>query len=156
MATTAHHTEPVDIDADVVAPCGPEELFSLVEDLGRYPEWNGLVTRADAQPDGSWAVDLRGKLGPLARTKRLRMVRAEHRAPEVVVFERAELDGREHSPWRLTATVEPADGASGPASRLRMTLHYGGGLFQPVVDRLLRDEIDRSRERLLALVATGR
>jgi len=34
-----------------------------------------------------------------------------------------------------------------------MTLHYGGGLFQPMVERVLRDEIERSRQRLLALVS---
>lgn len=139
----------MEIDAEVVAPCAPEELFSVVDDLGRYPEWNGLVARAEPQPDGSWAVDLRGKLGPLARTKRLRMVRTEHRPPELAVFERAEVDAREHSAWRLTALVAPSEGVA----RLQMTLHYGGGLFQPVIERLLRDEIERSRARLLALVA---
>ncbi len=148
----AHHTEAVDIDAEVLAPCSPAQLFPLVDDLGRYPEWNGLVARAEAQGDGSWAVDLRGRLGPLARTKRLRMVRAEHRVPELAVFERAEHDGRDHSDWRLTARVE----AEGTGARLRMTLHYDGGLFQPVVERLLRDEIERSRERLLSLVAVDR
>ncbi|HRW37935.1 MAG: SRPBCC family protein [Acidimicrobiales bacterium] len=147
----------MDIEAELVAPCSTERLFSFVEDLSRYPAWNGLVTRATPEDDGSWAVDLRGKLGPLARTKRLRMVRAEHRPPELVRFERTELDGRDHSPWCLTAAVDPAPAEDGrPAARLRMTLQYGGGLFQPVVERLLRDEIDRSRERLLALVAEGR
>jgi hypothetical protein len=77
------------------------------------------------------------------------MVRTELDPPSRVVFERAELDGRQHSPWQLTAEVAPvADGA-----RLSMRLHYGGGLFQPVVERLLRDEIERSRARLRALVA---
>ncbi|MEZ5139083.1 MAG: SRPBCC family protein [Acidimicrobiales bacterium] len=147
----------MDIDAEVVAPCSPERLFSFVDDLARYPAWNGLVTRAEPAGDGSWAVDLRGKLGPLARTKRLRMVRVEHRRPHLVRFERAERDGRDHSAWCLTAAVDPVIDAGQPeAARLRMTLQYGGGLFQPVVERLLRDEIDRSRERLLALVADDR
>jgi hypothetical protein len=34
-----------------------------------------------------------------------------------------------------------------------MNLHYGGGLFQPVIERVLREEIERSRPRLLALVS---
>jgi hypothetical protein len=35
-----------------------------------------------------------------------------------------------------------------------MHLHYGGGLWGPVVERLLREEIERSRPRLLACVTT--
>jgi hypothetical protein len=63
-------------------------------------------------------------------------------------FERREHDGKEHSPWILTADVSTtADG-----SRLTMHLHYGGGLFGPVVERLLSDEIERSKPRLLECV----
>jgi hypothetical protein len=34
-----------------------------------------------------------------------------------------------------------------------MNLHYGGSLWLPILDRLLSDEIERSRPRLVALVA---
>ncbi len=34
-----------------------------------------------------------------------------------------------------------------------MRLHYGGRLWLPVLDRLLTDEIERSRPRLLAKLA---
>jgi hypothetical protein len=34
-----------------------------------------------------------------------------------------------------------------------MDLHYGGGLWGPVLERMLRDEIDASRARLLGLVS---
>jgi hypothetical protein len=34
-----------------------------------------------------------------------------------------------------------------------MRLHYGGRLWMPVLDRLLSEEIERSRPRLLALLA---
>lgn len=139
----------MDLDAALVAPCAPEHLYSWVEDLGRYPEWLEIVTRAEPLDDGSWAVDLRGRLGPLARSKRLRMVRSRHAVPSAVRFERAEVDGREHSPWVLQADVAPhPDG-----TELTMRLHYGGGLFGPVLERVLRDEIERSRLRLLALVS---
>lgn len=139
----------MDLEAELVAPCAPAALFAWVRDLERYPEWLEIVTRAVPLGDESWAVDLRGRLGPLARTKRLRMVRTAVEDPVEVVFERAEVDGREHSPWRLQVQVEPhAEGA-----RLVMHLHYGGGLFQPVIERVLREEIERSRHRLLALVS---
>lgn len=141
----------MDVHAELIAPCGPDELYGWVEDLGGYPRWLEIVTRAEPvdEDDGrlAWAVDLRGRLGPLARSKRLRMVRTVHDG-RVARFERVELDGRAHSPWILDASVE--DHPDG--SRLAMRLHYGGALFGPVLERVLRDEIARSKDRLLALV----
>ena len=151
---TCHH-RPVDVSADLVAPCPPEALFAWVEDLGRYPQWLDIVPRAEAvgaadgDPGPAWSVDLRGRLGPFARSKRLRMVRTEHDAPGRVTFERREHDGRQHARWVLRADVAPAEGGS----RLTMHLHYGGALWGPLVERLLADEIRRSKPRLLALVA---
>lgn len=140
----------MDLEAELVAPCTPEALFAWVRDLERYPEWLEIVTQAVLLDSDSWAVDLRGKLGPLARTKRLRMVRTTLVEPTEVVFEREEVDGRDHSAWRLRASVSPHD----EGARLVMHLAYDGGLFQPVIERVLRDEIERSRHRLLALVTT--
>ena len=100
--------------ADLDAPCTPEELFAWVDDLGRYPDWLDIVPRAVAvepHPDDAgpaWSVDLRGRLGPLARSKRLRMVRTALE-PGRVRFERVEHDGRRHSPWVLEAAVDEAD-----------------------------------------------
>lgn len=139
----------MDVVATLVAPCSTEALFAQVDDLTRYPDWLEIVTRADPIDDGAWAVDLRGRLGPLARSKRLRMVRGATSDPTSVRFERAELDGRTHSPWVLEASVGPHR----EGSELHMRLHYGGGLFGPVLERVLRDEIERSRPRLLALVS---
>ena len=144
----------MDVTADLDAPCAPAELFEWVDDLARYPQWLEIVPRAvpveahpaDAGP--AWSVDLRGRLGPLARAKRLSMVRTELE-PGRVRFERVEHDGRRHSPWILEATVEET--AAG--SCLRVHLHYGGSLVGPLIERLLADEIARSRPRLLALVA---
>jgi hypothetical protein len=164
----------MEIVAEMDAACPPEQLFGWVADLGCYPRWLEIVTRAEPEPadasttapdpagtattedaappsDGepAWAVDLRGRMGPLARSKRLRMARTLHEPGRRVRFERRELDGRSHSPWTLDARVEPrADG-----SRLVMTLHYGGSLFGPVLERVLREEIERSRPRLAALAA---
>ena len=135
----------VDLVAELEAPVPPAELFPWVDDLARYPQWLDIVTRAQAAGPEAWLVDLRGRLGPLARSKRLRMARTVHEPPARAVFERQETDGRTHAPWRLTASVEPAAGGS----RLVMGLHYGGGLWGPVIERLLRDEIEGSRSRLL-------
>jgi hypothetical protein len=149
------HDRRVDVKADLVAPCAPADLCAWVEDLARYPQWLDIVPRAvavparDGDPGPAWSVDLRGRLGPFARSKRLRMVRTEHDRPDRVRFERREHDGREHSGWDLSAEVSAVDGGS----RLTMHLHYGGSLFGPLVERLLADEIERSKPRLLGLVA---
>jgi hypothetical protein len=146
----------VDVTADLVAPCPPAELFAWVEDLARYPRWLDIVPRAEAvagrdgDPGPAWSVDLRGRLGPFARSKRLRMVRTVHEPTSRARFERAELDGRQHSPWVLDATVTEVAGGS----RLNMHLHYGGMLGGPLVERLLAEEITRSKPRLLALVGS--
>lgn len=145
----------MDVTAEMDAQAPPEAVFAWIEDLGRYPEWLGLVSRAEpaeAHPDDegpAWSIDLRARIGPLARAKRLRMVRTEHEAPHRATFERREHDDRSHSPWILRASIAPL--ASG-GSQLTMHLHYGGTMFTPVADRLLRDEITRSRPRLAALV----
>lgn len=146
----------MDVTATLDAPCSPEVLFECVADLARYPKWLDIVPRAvPAGDDGgepAWTVDLRGRLGPFARSKRLHMVRTRYDVPDAVVFERQERDGRSHSPWTLAADVAPGTGGG---SRLTMRLHYGGGLWGPIVERLLSDEIERSKPRLLALLQSS-
>jgi hypothetical protein len=142
--------------ASVSVAAPPVAVFTHLEDLARYPAWTALVTRARPEPPGTdgrpaWAVDLRGQVGPLARSKRLRMVRATLEAPRLVVFERAEADGRSHAAWTLSVEV----GESDRGAQVTMTFRYGGGLWGPVVDRLLGDEIERSKLRLAALVEQG-
>jgi hypothetical protein len=151
---------------DLDAPCSVAELFDSVEDLGDYPEWLEIVERAEAAPahpdddgDAAWLVDLRGRLGPLARSKRLRMVRTVCDAPQRVRFERREHDGRTHSPWVLEGEVSAAvaagtaGSADGTGSRLIMRLHYGGSFGGSVLEKLLGDAIERSRPALLARLA---
>jgi hypothetical protein len=130
-------------------------LFPWVDDLGRYPDWLDIVPRAspsDPHPDDvgpAWSVDLKGRLGPFARAKRLRMVRTGHETPRHARFERVEHDGRDHAAWVLDAAI-----AETPAgSVLTMRLHYGGRLWVPALDRLLAEEIERSRPRLLQRLA---
>lgn len=147
----------MDVHASVEAPVSPAEVFRHIDDLARYPAWLDIVPRAvavDAEPGDAgpaWSVDLRGRLGPLARSKRLRMVRAVHEPPHRVVFERRENDGREHARWVLTAEVAPLDAGS----VLEMHLHYGGRFAGRPVEVLLGQEIERSRPRLLALLAAA-
>jgi len=140
----------VDHRSSVELPAGPDRVFAEVARLDTYPHWLGLVQRAERAPADSgdpgpaWLVDLGARLGPIRRTKRVRMVRAEARPPRLVRFERRELDGGRHSAWVLAAEVAPAAGGSS----LTMTLHYGGAARLPGVDRLLADEVRRAAGRL--------
>jgi hypothetical protein len=139
----------VDLTVELEAPHPPEVVFPWVAELDRYPAWLEIVPKAVTDGADAWLVDLRGRLGPLARRKRIRMARTALDAPRSVRFDRAELDGREHAAWVLEASVAP----TAEGSHLIVRLHYGGGLFAPVLERLLAEEIERSRQRLLKLLA---
>ena len=162
-SSTTGDTADVELTADLTAPCAPDELFGWIDDLGRYPQWMGLVHGAsaiDPLPDGTpaWDVELRARIGPFARSKRLTMVRTVCETDRAVVFERRETDGRSHSVWRLGATVEPGEpGQPDFGCRLEMSLHYGGSLWTGgLMERVLHDEINRSRDRLVRLIAETR
>jgi hypothetical protein len=150
----------MDVVADVSCETTPHAMREVIGDLATYASWLEIVRSADpapaddADPGPAWSVVLQGRIGPLRRTKRLRMVRSVD-DDSAVRFERRELDGRNHSPWVLDASIEPADGGADQTElvTLRMALHYGGSLWVPVLDRLLADEIARSRPRLVALLA---
>jgi hypothetical protein len=148
-----HHNGGVDVIASLEAEVDPDRLHRVVADLGTYPQWLDIVPRAEpvdadpGDPGPAWSVDLRGQLGPLRRSKRLRMVRRRDE-PTLVEFERRELDDRSHSDWVLSARISPGVAVS----TLTMQLHYGGSMWMPMLDRLLADEIERSRARLLAAV----
>lgn len=143
------------VTAVLEAPCTTEAMWAWVAALEHYPSWLSIVPRAVPQDDddgrGAWQVDLRARVGPLARSKRLRMVRTEVVAGERVVFERVEGDGRPHGRWVMAAEVAPC--AIG--CRLTMDLRYDGRFGGAVIERLLADEIERSRPRLLELVSEG-
>ena len=139
------------IERSVQLGATPEAAFSMVDDLGRYPEWMDLVhdvVEAPPAPGGErvWDVELRAQVGPLARSKRLRMVRTVHDPTRRVVFERREVDGRQHSPWILESTLD-ARGAD--TVELTMLLTYGGNLWTgAVLERVLDDHVERGAAAL--------
>ena len=138
------------LETDVACPA----LHEVLADLGRYPEWLDIVARAEPaeSTDGdlgpAWLVDLQGQIGPFRRSKRLRMVRDVSRVCERVQFVRHELGTSSHSPWTLSVDLHsPRSGTT----NLSVQLYYGGRLWVPVLDRVLRDEIERSKPRLVEL-----
>lgn len=153
----------MEVRAELIAPCPPEALFAWVDDLARYPAWMGLVHRAEpeeasgAAGPSAWSVELRGRVGPLARSKRLRMVRTHVEPPSFVRFERQEVDGRRHSSWVLDARVaplapDPSPDPNARHSRLEMALQYEGLWWSPLLERVLLEQIESARDRLLTLV----
>ena len=91
------------------------QVFEQVASLENYPAWLRMVHRVE--PDGTeagrpaWHVELRARVGPLTRSKRLRMVRTVFEPQRHVKFERVQDDDRDHAEWILEATVD--DGAAG-------------------------------------------
>jgi hypothetical protein len=85
------------------------------------------------------------------------MVRTEADPGRTVRFERVEQDGRRHAAWMMEARVTPdataASGAARPASLLVVRLRYAGSFGTGLLERALRDEIERGRERLAAALS---
>ena len=141
----------MDLVASVEVPVSVEKLFDYVADLANYSSWLEFVHKVElvgesTETDTTWLVELRAKLGVLARSKRLRMTRTLCEHPKVVVFERREQDSRRHSEWILRATVcQTATGA-----KLETNLHYSGNLFTGgMLERALSDQIATGREKLI-------
>ncbi|MDJ0770408.1 MAG: SRPBCC family protein [Ilumatobacter sp.] len=138
----------------VVVPAAPAIVFPHVARLDAYPSWLGLVHQA--VPDGgeadrpAWLVELRARVGPVARSKQLRMQRIDLVDERLAVFERAEQDGREHARWALRAELEPVE----EGTQVTMHLAYDGRLWVGgILERVLDEEIRRGRTGLTRLVA---
>lgn len=134
----------------------PERLHEIVSDLTTYPSWLGLVSKVEPAPvsddDAGPAhlVTLRANVGPLARSKRLRMVRTECTAPCSVRFARFETDGRNHSDWVMSSQVAPTDGGS----EVRVRLIYEGQLWDRLIEGVLERAVDEAVPRLSRLAQT--
>ena len=145
-----HKTIEIELDAQ------PHAVYDIVADLGTYAAWLELVSkvtpaeRVPSDPGPAWTVTLRATVGPLARSKRLRMVRVQSTRPRHVRFERAETDGRRHAPWVLDSTVSPVGG--GVRSHLRVDLSYGGRLWSSPLEAVLGSQVDSAILGLRGLV----
>ena len=92
-------------------------------------------------------MTLRAKVGPFARSKRLRMVRTIHQPCSHARFERMELDGREHSAWMLEAKISEADNGS----KVAMMLSYSGHLWSGILDAVLAVQVSKATKNLQRL-----
>jgi hypothetical protein len=132
-------------------------VFPFIARLDAYPGWLPLVHAAEPvgeQPKPAWLVELRTRIGPLARSKRLTMQRQEIEHDQFVVFERAETDGREHARWALRAELRPIGAGE---TELTMHLAYDGALWTGgLLEKVLDEEIRRGRAGLVELVSAER
>lgn len=140
----------------VVVAASPGVVFPFVATLDQYPHWLGLVHDVESTPtlDGelgpSWLVEIRARVGPFTRSKRLRMTRTTHDFEIAAEFERAEVDGRDHARWALRAELNELTNG---ATEVTMHLAYDGDLWGGVLlERVLEQEIKRGRAGLAALV----
>jgi hypothetical protein len=127
-----------------------EAIMPVVGDLATYPSWLDLVHTADRveREDGTYLITLRAKVGPFARSKKLRMVRTEL-TDNSARFERAETDGREHSNWVMSIEATPA--ATG-GSDLEIALAYDGDLWSGPLQLILDAQANKAGRKLDAFV----
>ncbi|HEY2430129.1 MAG TPA: hypothetical protein VGI06_14420 [Acidimicrobiales bacterium] len=147
----------MDFRVAVELPCAQERAHAELAALDRYPDWLSIVQEvatapADpADPGPAWWVGVGARVGPLRRTKRVRMVRTVDE-PARVLFARREVDGSAHGPWLLAVELESRPGS--PAATFTMvSLHYGGSAWLPLLDAVLAREARAAAARLRARVA---
>ena len=134
----------------VVLPASGERVFDYLCDLNSYADLIPLVHAvAGSMSAGErvWDVELRAKVGPFARSKKLRMKRSVCEPYEKIVFVRDENDSREHADWTLEVDVA----ANGAGCAVEIKLEYGGRLWTAgVMERVLHDNIEEGTRRLTA------
>jgi carbon monoxide dehydrogenase subunit G len=132
----------------VDVPAALDEVRPFVEDLASYPTWMPMVHNVSALASDVWSVELRAKVGVFARSKMLRMRRSINEE-NVIVFERDEDDGRQHSPWVMRVSITPS--ASG--TNVTIDLSYGGTLWSAgILDRVLASQVDAGKAGLVRAV----
>ncbi len=117
------------------------EVFAVMADLSNYRELIPLVHSvkqvASSEP-WLWEVELRAKVGPFARSKKLTMTRTVNESPNRLVFARHETDNRDHAQWTLSVDITDA----GAATQISLHLLYGGRLWTGgVLEKILHDNI---------------
>jgi hypothetical protein len=69
--------------------------------------------------------------------------------PQQIVFERDEIDGRRHSPWKMSVVLQPA----GAGCAVTVDLSYGGNLWTAgILDRVLAAQVDAGKSGLARIV----
>jgi hypothetical protein len=138
------------VEADLPAPVSV--VHDRLADLSGYPAWAGIVRGATREPgpEPAWSVEVGARVGLIRLTKRVRMVRAVDETARLE-FERAELDGAEHSSWVLTVELREKAGPN-PVTFAKVAFSYAGIGWVPGLDAVLAIEARRSARRLRGLL----
>jgi carbon monoxide dehydrogenase subunit G len=129
------------VTASAVVPAPPEDVFALLSDTERYPEWvtgTNAVTRTDGPAaEGSTYDEINPILGPWKASTKWQVV--EHEAPRRSVHRTGDipLSGS----FEVVMEVAPEGGASEVTITLRGEPAYGpvGAVFA----RLMKGQVDR-------------
>lgn len=131
--------------SSVVLGVPAEQVRPWLAGLDSYPAWMPLVHAARQVGPDVWDVEIRARVGPLARSKRLRMRRAVDQ-PSRIVFVREETDGRVHAPWTLEVCID----AQGDGCSVSVELVYGGSLWTGgLLDKVLAQQIEAGKAGLV-------
>jgi uncharacterized protein YndB with AHSA1/START domain len=124
-----------------------DDVFHLITDIGRLPEWNAVITRvveplADLVPDREWVVELRS----LGNSWRSRSVVLEYDATSRRFSYRSRTDDGNPSYGDWTWKVDPdADGSRVTVSwDLHPRTFWRRTLLVRIRNRQLRGEVRKS------------
>ena len=132
----------------VDVPSTMSAVRPFVDDLASYPAWMPMVHNVSVLADDVWSVELRAKVGVFARSKALRMRRTMNEE-NIILFERDEDDGRQHSPWVMRVTLAPSE----LGTNVTIDLSYGGTLWTAgILDRVLASQVDAGKAGLVRAV----
>jgi carbon monoxide dehydrogenase subunit G len=135
----------LEVTASTVVPAAPEEVFTLLCDTRRYPEWvtgTDAVTRTDGPAaEGSTYDEVNGILGPWKAKTKWRVVEHEptrrswHSTGDIPLS----------SQFDVVMEVAPEGDASRVAITLRGEPAYGA--FGAAFARLMQGQVDRDNRR---------
>ena len=133
------------VTSSAVVPASPEQVFELLCDTARYPEWvtaTSAVPRTDGPArEGSSYDEVNPILGPWKASTTWRVI--EHEPPRRTVHETGDLPLS--SRFEVVMEVAP----EGDASRVALTLRGEPALgpLGAVFASLMRGQVDRDNRR---------
>lgn len=133
------------VTASAVVPASQEQVFELISETARYPEWvigTDAVTRTDGTArEGSTYDEVNPILGPWKANTHWRVV--EYEAPRRQRHETGDIPLSSH--FEVVMEVAP----EGDASRVTLTLRGRPSLgpLGAAFARLMRGQVDRDNRR---------